>query len=301
MTSWYLALPVLVTGGAGFIGSHLVENLVELGAQVTVMDNLSTGSLHNLQKVRDNITFIHADINNYAACIEATRNKKVIFHLAAFVSVPESLENPELCYKTNVLGTLNLLQAAQSNGVERFIFSSSSAVYGSTDEICSETTACKPESPYGHSKLLGETLCAYFTQQFGLTARILRYFNVHGPRQNPNGAYAAVVAKFKAAMAQNLPLTIFGDGLQTRDFIPVTKVVDANIRLAYLAANSSSEVFNIGTGTSISLLELIETLKQEYPSFNNAVSFMPSREGDIKNSHADCAKYLGELNLLNYP
>jgi UDP-glucose 4-epimerase len=289
--NWLLGLPVLVTGGAGFIGSHLVDELVAAGARVTILDNLSTGSLKNIEHLTDKITFINADIRDYAACLAVTKEIKIIFHLAAFISVPESIERPDICYQINVLGTLNLLQAAVTNGVQKFIFSSSSAVYGSGNSICTENTCCKPESPYGHSKLLGEQLCTYFSNLYPLKSLVLRYFNVYGPRQNAAGAYAAVVAKFKEAMALNKPISIYGDGTQTRDFVPVKTVAQANIKLAALDFENNVELFNVASGTSISLLDLIEQLKKEFPTFNAELQFLPAREGDIKHSQADCSKF----------
>lgn len=282
---------VLVTGGAGFIGSHLVEKLVELGANVTVLDNLSTGSLTNLQKVSNAITFIKGDIKTLNDCLSAARDCQIIFHLAAHVSVPESLQNPKECYETNVIGTLHMLEAARQNSIKRFIFSSSAAVYGPKEELCHEESICQPESPYGHSKLIGELLCQDYWHDYGVQTICLRYFNVFGNRQNPHGSYAAVVCKFKQCMQQNKPITIFGDGLQTRDFIGVDSVVDANIQLAMSADHNAGTIFNIGTGQSISLLELITQLKKEFPFYVHKPIFKPARQGDIKHSRADCSKY----------
>lgn len=293
MKNKYSFLNVLVTGGAGFIGSHIVEQLVALGARVTVLDNLSSGNLNNLSTVYNQINFMHGTIVDLDSCINATKNIDVIFHLAAFISVPDSIVHPTDCYETNVLGTLNILRAAQHNQVKRVIFSSSSAVYGSVEETCTENTSCRPESPYGHSKLIGELLCREFSRSTHLSTVILRYFNVYGERQNPNGPYAAVVAQFKECMKKNIPLTIFGDGTQTRDFVPINTVVQANLTAGTLPVGAHSfEIFNIGTGKSITLLELIEHLKQEFPEFNAGISFLPARSGDIKKSHADCSKFI---------
>ncbi len=293
MKNKYSFLNVLVTGGAGFIGSHIVEQLVALGARVTVLDNLSSGNLNNLSAVYNQINFMHGTIVDLDSCINATKNVDVILHLAAFISVPDSIVHPTDCYETNVLGTLNILRAAQYNQVKRVIFSSSSAVYGSVEETCTENTPCQPESPYGHSKLIGELLCREFSRSTHLSTVILRYFNVYGERQNPNGPYAAVVAQFKECMKKNIPLTIFGDGTQTRDFVPINTVVQANLTAGTLPVGAHSfEIFNIGTGKSITLLELIEHLKQEFPEFNAGISFLPARSGDIKKSHADCSKFI---------
>lgn len=290
MKHFYHNLPVLVTGGAGFIGSHLVEKLVELGAKVTVIDDLSSGSIQNLDRVLYKITFMQKSITDMNACLEATKDKAVIFHLAAFISVPDSIKKPQLCHQINVDGTFNILEAARINNVERFVFSSSAAVYGPAEHICKEDISCNPQSPYGTSKLVGELLCKQYADNFRLKTACLRYFNVFGDRQNPNGAYAAVVAKFKHLMKQNLPLTIFGDGLQTRDFIPVEKVAEANLTIAMLD-EIHGDIYNVGTGRSINLLQLVDLLKEEIPDYTGKITFAPARAGDIKHSSADCSKY----------
>ena len=184
-----------------------------------------------------------------------------------------------------------MLDAARMNGVERFVFSSSAAVYGSQEGICSEDMPCAPNSPYGFSKRIGELYCQQFATNFGMHTAILRYFNVYGDRQNPNGAYAAVVAKFKDLMRHNKQITIFGDGQQTRDFISVTDVADANLLLGMYAHQVAGNIFNIATGKSINLLELVELLKKEFPTHTGDTIFAPARSGDIKHSSADCSKY----------
>jgi nucleoside-diphosphate-sugar epimerase len=290
--NFFSGLTVLVTGGAGFIGSHIVEKLVNLGAHVTVLDNLSTGSLDNLQNVKGHFNFIHGDINNFEDCRKACAGQKIVFHLAAKISVAESIKNPAPCYETNVVGTLHMLQACVAQNVQRFVFSSSAAVYGAQENPCHEEMVCRPESPYGTSKLLGELLCKDFYQQHNLETVCLRYFNVYGERQNPNGTYAAVVAAFKNCMQKQKPITIFGDGMQTRDFISVDEVANANITLAAAQKNLvAGQIFNIGTGTSITLLELIEKLKKDFPGYQEPIEFLPARTGDIKHSQAVCEKY----------
>ncbi|MGE0207148.1 MAG: SDR family NAD(P)-dependent oxidoreductase [Candidatus Babeliales bacterium] len=283
---------VLVTGGAGFIGSHVVKQLLARGAHVTVLDNLSTGSLENLQKVKHNITFLQGDIRNFQDCLQACREHSIIFHLAAKISVPESTKHPEECYDTNIIGTLHMLEAARQKNVERFIFSSSAAVYGVQEEICHENMRCMPSSPYGHSKLIGEQLCKDFWQTHSLETVCLRYFNVFGAGQNPHGSYAAVVAAFTECMRTNKPITLFGDGLQTRDFIAVEKVAAANIDCALAAKDRvAGQVFNIATGSSITLLALVEQLKQKFPDYKQPILFEPARAGDIKHSRASVKKY----------
>lgn len=291
MATFYRNTPVLITGGCGFIGSHIASQLVELGAQVTIIDDLSTGSLKNIEHIKDKVTVIQKSILDKSACLEAAKEKKVIFHLAAFISVPDSMAKPDACYATNIDGTINILEAARLRGVERLVFSSSAAVYGPATYICSENSPTDPQSPYGYSKLIGELLCQQYAKNFGLNTVVLRYFNVWGERQNPNGAYAAVVAKFMDQMKQNLPITIFGDGMQTRDFVPVSKVAQANLTLALFAPQIAGNVYNIATGKSITLIELIDQLKNEYPTYKNQIVFAPARPGDIKFSTADCGKY----------
>jgi len=292
MKNFYKDTPVLVTGGAGFIGSHIVHKLVELGAQVTVLDDLSSGNIENLKDITHKINFLCDSIVDMNACLKATKNQKVIFHLAAFISVPESIEDPKRCHEINVDGTFNILEAARINNVKRFVFSSSAAVYGPTEHTCKENMPFDAQSPYGTTKAIGELYCKQFATNFGLNTVVLRYFNVFGPRQNPNGAYAAVVAKFTDLMKKNKPVTIFGDGLQTRDFIPVADVVNANLTVAILdQSQMNGQVFNVGTGKSINLLELIDMLKKDFPEYTHEPLFKPARAGDIKHSSADCSKY----------
>jgi nucleoside-diphosphate-sugar epimerase len=286
-------LPVLITGGAGFIGSHLADKLIEFGARVTILDNLSTGSIDNLKTIIQKINFINGNINDLQTCLKATHNQKIVFHLAAFVSVTESMQNPEKCNGTNINGTLNLLEACRINKVDKFIFSSSSAVYGNKNGMCIETDNCNPTSVYGYSKYIGEILCKQYWQLFGLKTICLRYFNVYGERQNPNGVYAAVVAKFNHCMKNNLPISIYGDGQQTRDFIHVDNVVEANIKLSMLSNNFNcyGESINIASGKSITLIELINNLKINFPNYNLDPIFLLERKGDVKISEANCKKY----------
>jgi nucleoside-diphosphate-sugar epimerase len=283
---------VLVTGGAGFIGSHVVEKLVSKGAHVTVLDNLSTGTLDNLEKVKHSITFLRGDIVDLETCITAAKHTSIIFHLAAKVSVAESVENPQLCYETNVIGTANMLDAALKNNVSRFIFSSSAAVYGFQENQCHEEMTCKPESPYGHSKLIGELLCQRYWRLYGLETVCLRYFNMYGERQKAYSAYSSAIATFKAHLEKNEPITIFGNGLQTRDFTPVSLAVEANEQMAIFDKKYvAGHVFNIASGRSVTLLALIEQLKKDYPHFCNEIKFIPARPGDIVHSAADIGKY----------
>jgi len=285
-------LPVLVTGGAGFIGSHVVEQLIKLGAHVTVIDDLSTGRINNLDNMIYKIKFLNKSIMDKEACLEATKGQEVIFHLAAFISVPGSVEDPEACHQINVDGTFNLLEAARINRVKKLVFSSSGAVYGATEEKCHENMIPDPCSPYATSKVIGELYCKQYSTNYGLGTICLRYLNVFGERQNPHAAYAAVVAKFKDLMTQNKPLTIFGDGLQTRDFINATKVAEANLTVAMLdQGKMNGNIFNVGTGRSINLFELIDMLKNDFPDYSGEIKFAPARPGDVKHSSADCSRY----------
>jgi nucleoside-diphosphate-sugar epimerase len=286
---FYKNKKVLVTGGAGFIGSHIVEELVKNEAKVTILDNLSSGTLNNLRNVFPQINIIYGDVSNPFTCLHATMNTDVVFHLAALVSVPISTQNPKICYQINIDGTKNLLEACKKNKVQTFALSSSAAVYGNRNDVCHEKDTPNPQSPYAESKLEGEKLCKQYSEKFDLNTVSLRYFNVYGDRQNPNGDYAAVVAKFKHNLKNKKPIIIFGDGKQTRDFIHVSKVVQANLKLAM--QNIKGEIFNIASGKSINLFELIELLEKETNIEKTEILFQATRPGDIQISKANCKKY----------
>lgn len=289
MKHFYANKNVLVTGGAGFIGSHLVDKLVSLGANVTVLDNFITGDIDNLQQSMHAVTVIDGDIRDYATCLTACNKQDIIFHLAAMVSVPEATENPLACHATNVTGTMHLLEAAYQQKVQTCIFSSSSAVYGYKNNANQETDICNPSSIYGTSKLIGEEYMRLYAQK-GLQTVCLRYFNVFGDRQQYDSPYAGAVARFKAALQAQQPITIFGNGLQTRDFIPVEHVVQYNLASPLLAAQHlNGQAINIASGTSITLLDLIKQLETELKT-EAIVQFKPARTGDIINSYADCTK-----------
>ena len=299
MNSFYTGKKVVVTGGAGFIGSHLVEQLVTYGADVTVLDNLVTGKKENLALVINAITLIEGDVKDFQTCQTTLKNCFAIFHLAAQVAVQESFENPQLCYESNVTGTFNLLEAAKQHNVQRFIFSSSCAVYGDRSTPCKETDECSPLSPYAYSKYTGEQLCLQYSKLFKLPTICLRYFNVFGPRQNPYGPYAGVLAKFTHCMKKNQPITIFGDGSQTRDFVPVAHIVNANLRLAELPLKFLTGLpVNIATESSCSLLNLVKKLKEQFPTYNQPFIFEPTRPGDILKSEANCTRFKQLMQFL---
>jgi UDP-N-acetylglucosamine 4-epimerase len=292
LKEYYNNKSVLVTGGCGFIGSHIAQRLVEYGAHVTIVDDLSTGNRANIASIIHAINFVEASIVDVDICMQLCKNQHFVFHQAAYISVPGSIENPLLCHENNVLGTFNLLEAARRHTVQRFVFASSAAVYGQREGICHEQMEPAPTSPYGFSKLLNEIYAQYYATRYSLNTIGLRYFNVYGTHQNPHGSYAAIVAKLTHQMALNESISIFGDGTQTRDFVPVSTVVDANLTLASIdPIYTRGELFNIATGKSISLLTLIQKLLRQYPDYRGDIQFLPKRPGDIAHSQADCSKY----------
>jgi nucleoside-diphosphate-sugar epimerase len=276
----------LVTGGAGFIGSHIVEALLKRGASVRVLDNLSTGFADNLAPFRQDIDLRNDDIRNPDAVQAAVQGVDVIIHLAALASVQRSIQDPLTTNAVNVNGTLNLLEAARTSSVSRFVFSSSSSVYGDTPTLPKvETMPVEPLSPYAVSKLAGERYCTVWSQVYGLPAIALRYFNVFGPRQDPRSDYAAVIPRFAAAMQAGRAPTIYGDGLQSRDFTYVENVVEANLAAATAPA-AVSGYFNIATGDRITLLDLVAKLNTLLGT-DLAPLHEPARVGDILHSQAD--------------
>ncbi|MGQ9454911.1 MAG: SDR family oxidoreductase [Armatimonadota bacterium] len=250
----------LVTGGAGFIGSHIVELLVGEGHQVVVYDNFSTGTIDNLRSVEDMIVVVCGDIRDMCALDKVMRGVDYVLHLAAEVSVVRSIEEPDFVNDVNVSGTLNVLITARRNDVRRVVMSSSCAVYGDTGQTRqNEDMTPAPLSPYGVSKIAGEYYMSVFHTVYGLETVRLRYFNVFGPRQNPYSQYAAVIPKFIDRILSGKELRIYGDGEQTRDFVYVTNVARANY-LACSAIGAAGRVFNIGSGQSISVNELAQRL-----------------------------------------
>lgn len=277
---------VLVTGGAGFIGSHLTQHLVRLGAQVRVLDNLSTGYRKNIDGIA--VSLFEGSILDASVLHKAISGCSLVFHEAAFVSVPESFDDADSCFATNIKGTSNVMKAAERASCDRVMFASSAACYGSSPELpSSETDTVSAESPYAQSKVMGEQLM----KDAQVDAVSLRYFNVFGERQDPASQYAAVVSSFARTIQDGGTPTIYGNGSQTRDFTPVENIVHANLLAASHPNPLRGEVFNVGTGSSTSLLELVRGM-----AGNEEVTFEPARTGDVQDSRADIAKITGALS-----
>ncbi len=284
-------MKVLVTGGAGFIGSRLALELVEQGHEVLVLDNLSAGKKEN---VHPSARLINGDIRDYKLVLEASKGADCIFHLAAFVSVPMSVEKPDECRDVNVGGTLNIIKAAGENGVRKIIFSSSCAVYGDrVNTAASEADTPNPLSPYAVSKLEGEKLLESYSKEFDYSYINLRYFNVFGENQNPDSPYSGVMSKFIYRVLRNQEIVIYGAGSQTRDFIYVRDVVNANIRA--LTSDITNEVFNIGTGKGTSINDLAGMIIKSCSS-DSQISYEPGKPGDIHFSLSDITKAKEQLS-----
>jgi UDP-glucose 4-epimerase len=279
----------LVTGGAGFIGSHLVEALLARGDRVRVLDNLSSGRLDNLATVKSNVEFIRGNIQDENLLQEAVSGTNTIFHLAAIVSVPQSLAQPVETELINAVGTLRILQAARSAGVRRLVLSSTCAVYGDEPTLPkSETMLPHPKSPYAISKVAAEHYCRLYFETFGMETVVLRYFNVFGPRQDPASPYSGVISIFADRMSRAMPVTVFGDGEQTRDFVFVSDVVKANL-LAAESPDAPGQVFNVGTGSPVTINQLFEELGRIF-DYDLKPAYEPPRTGDILQSYADPAQ-----------
>ncbi len=286
---------VLVTGGAGFIGSHLVDALLARGDAVRVLDNFSTGSPENLLDVRDRVEVLDGDIKDLDTVRKAVRGVEVVFHQAALASVPRSVADPVATHRACVDGTLNVLLSARDGGVRRVVYAASSSAYGDSVRLPkSETDPTAPLSPYAVAKLAGEMYCAAFSNVYGLETVRLRYFNVFGPRQTPDSPYAAVIPLFMQALATGRSPLIHGDGRQSRDFTYVADVVQANL-CAASAPGVSGRVYNIACGRRTSLLDLLGHLNA---LFGTAVepTFGPSRPGDVRDSQADITRACAELH-----
>jgi len=275
----------VITGGAGFIGSHIAEHLSKEGHQVTILDSLRTGFEHNLNGL--NVDFVKGDIRDENLVNELVNGASGIFHLAALVSVPESLLKIRECIEINTIGTINILEAAKNNADCKVVLSTSAANYGNNPVSPKvETMSPEPMTPYAITKLDGEYYLKMYLDQYQVPTASLRYFNVFGPRQNPESAYAAAVPIFINKALQNEPITIYGDGLQTRDFIYVKDVVKANI----LASQKGNETYNVALGHSTSVLELAEKIIKITNS-KSQIKFLEERPGDIKHSKANPEKF----------
>ena len=287
---------VLVTGGAGFIGSHLVDRLLNDGFEVRVLDDFFSGKRPNLAHVADRIELIEGSVADGDVAARAVEGVDCVLHQAAIPSVPRSVAEPIKSNHANVNGTLTMLDAARQAGVRRFVYAASSSAYGDTPTLPKvETMASDPRSPYAVAKLAGEGYCRAFTRVYGLETVALRYFNVFGPRQDPNSEYAAVIPKFILAIMEGRPITIHGDGEQSRDFTFIENTVEGNMR-AMSAPEASGEVMNLACGERFTLNELVESLA-EIMGKRPQVEYITSRTGDVKHSLADISK---ARRLLGY-
>ena len=283
----YQGLPVLVTGGAGFIGSHLVRGLLDAGAQVRVLDNFSHGSYANLDEIADRIEVHEGDITCLEDCQKAAQGRQIVFHLAALGSVPRSVAEPLLYDRVNIGGTLNVLEAARQAGVKRAVYSASSSAYGDTPVLPKvETMLPNPKSPYAVTKLTGEYYMQIYAQVYGVQAVCLRYFNVFGARQSPKSQYAAVIPAWITALIRGETPKIYGDGEQSRDFCFVANVVQANMLGGISDKKLTGQVVNVGCAESITLNAMLKKM-QALLGTQLQAEYLPPRAGDVKDSLAD--------------
>ena len=292
---------VLVTGGAGFIGSNLAEELIHRGARVRVIDNFVTGFRENLAEIRGDLDLIEGDISDAVAVGKAIDGVEVIFHEAALPSVPRSVENPAETHRACVDGTFNLLVQAKEKGVRRVVYAASSSAYGDQEALPKiETMAPEPLSPYAVAKLVGEYYCSVFHKVYGLETISLRYFNVFGPRQNPSSQYSGVISRFIDALMKGGRPVIYGDGEQSRDFTYIANVVDANIRAAE-TTKGLGRTLNVANGERVSLNELLGVLKGIIGNEGVEADYQPERKGDVKHSQAGnerAVEWLGYRKLV---
>jgi nucleoside-diphosphate-sugar epimerase len=278
----------LVTGGAGFIGSHLAEELLHRGHRVRVLDNLITGKRKNLEHL-DEVEFLHGDIADLATCQRAVAGIDYVLHQAAIPSVPRSVKDPVTSHRANVDGSLNVLVAARDAGVKRLVYAGSSSVYGDTPTLPKrEDMPPGPLSPYALQKLVAEQYCQMFTRLYGFETVTIRYFNVFGPRQDPGSPYSGVISLFATALLAGRAPVIYGDGEQTRDFTYVANVVDGVLRACETPA-AAGEVMNVATGGRISLNELLRVMNSRVGTTLESI-YAPAREGDVRDSQADITK-----------
>lgn len=292
---------VLVTGGAGFIGSHIVETLLQEGHSVRVLDNFSTGKRENIEELVQrfngrSLEILEGDVRNASDVDQAVRGVEVMFHEAAFVSVPQSMDEPQTCFDVNITGTSLLFEAARRAGVRRAVVASSAAVYGESDALpLVEETPLQPKSPYAVSKRVDEMYAELFTGAFGFEVAALRYFNVYGPRQRPDSMYAAAVPIFARRLLDNKPVTVYGDGGQTRDLINVRDIVRANL-IASQHPGAAGKIFNICTGVETRLLDLLDVMYELLPDAPSHTHTAP-RPGDIYRSVGSPQKAAEEIGF----
>ena len=280
----------LVTGGAGFIGSNIVEELIKRGENVRVLDNFSTGKRENLKEFQKQIEIVEGDIRSYHIVQEAVKGIDVVLHQAALPSVPRSIKDPITTNEVNIGGTLNMLDAAVKEGIKRFVFASSSSVYGDNPELPKhEGMTPSPLSPYAVSKLAGENYCRVFSNLYGIETVCLRYFNVFGPRQDPNSQYSAVIPKFIKAIMNGESPVIYGDGTQSRDFTYVANVVEANMLAAVKPITTKSITLNCACNEQITLNNLVESINRIAGTEIEPV-YAEKRKGEVQHSFARIAE-----------
>ncbi|MBE7516711.1 MAG: SDR family oxidoreductase [Chloracidobacterium sp.] len=292
---------VLVTGGAGFIGSNLADELIAQGARVVILDNFSTGYIENIEAIAGDFDLIEGDITDDDAVKQALEGTEIVFHEAALPSVPRSVNDPLETHRACVDGTFNLLRHAKDSGVKRFIYAASSSAYGDQPTLPkAESMRADPLSPYAAAKLTGELYCRAFYNSYGFETIALRYFNVFGPRQDPSSAYSGVISRFIDDLLKGGTPTIYGDGEQSRDFTYVANVVDANIRAA-TATSGIGLTMNVANGVRISLNQLLDVLKQITDRPDVEAVYEPARRGDVKHSQADnslAVEHLGYREIV---
>ena len=293
---------VLVTGGAGFIGSNLADELIKKGAKVTILDNFVTGFRENLEEITGDFEFIEGDINNSDKLRQAVEGSEIVFHQAALPSVPRSVENPLETHEACVNGTFNVLLRAKEANVRRVVYAASSSAYGNQEVLPKEETMLpEPLSPYAAAKLMGEYYCQVFDNVYGLETLCLRYFNVFGPRQNPSSQYSGVISRFVDALMSNKTPVIYGDGETSRDFTYIDNVVDANLKAAQ-TKKGIGQVMNVANGERVTLNQLLETLKKITNQSDVQVEYKSERSGDVKHSQASnrrAVDYLGYEKKVN--
>jgi nucleoside-diphosphate-sugar epimerase len=291
-----LTSKVLVTGGAGFIGSNLADELIRQGAKVTILDSLITGFRENLDEIKGDFDFVEGDLNDDEKLGKALEGVEIVFHQAALPSVPRSVDNPKETHLACVDGTFNVLLKSKDAGVRRVVYAASSSAYCNQETLPKvETMRPEPISPYAAAKLMGEYYCQVFYNVYGLETLCLRYFNVFGPRQNPSSHYSGVISRFVDSLMGDKTPIIFGDGETSRDFTFVANIVNANINAAQ-TSKGIGEVMNVANGDRITLKELLEVLKKITGKENVEADFQPERQGDVKHSQADITRAKEWLN-----